>query len=89
MGVVTETLFFCIIINANIQMDPITCFLNANPRAKYTGDEVAYNGSILRVLAYTSLTDLSDLHWVADATEFIGIEELGNTGEYIAFDITE
>lgn len=68
-------------------MDPITCFLKANPKAKCIG-EVAYNGRTVLVLAFSSITDFADLHYVDD-TGVVYIEELGNTGEYIAIDVTE
>lgn len=69
-------------------MDSITCFLKANPKAKRVG-EIAYNGLTLLVIAFTSITDFADLHYVDEASEHVYIEELGNTGEYIAIDIIE
>lgn len=69
-------------------MDPITCFLEANPNAKQLG-ELAYNRCIIPIIAFSSITDFTDLHWVDDASEYVSIEELGNTGEYIAIDVRE
>lgn len=69
-------------------MDPITCFLKANPNAKQVG-ELAYNGCILPIIAFSSITDSTDLHWMGDVSECVYIEELGNTGEYIAIDVTK
>lgn len=69
-------------------MDPITCFLKANPNAKQLG-EFAYNGCVIPIIAFSSITDLTDLHWADDASEYVSIEELGNTGEYIAMDVRE
>lgn len=69
-------------------MDPITCFLEANPNAKQIG-ELAYNGCILPIIAFSSITDFTDLRPIDGVDEYISIEELGNTGEYIAIDITK
>lgn len=69
-------------------MDTITCFLKANPKAKRIG-EIVYNGHTLLVIAFTSITDFTDLHYVDEVNESVYIEELGNTGEFIAIDITE
>lgn len=69
-------------------MDPITCFLKANLNAKQVG-ELAYNGCILPIIAFSSITDFTDLHWVNDASEYVYIEEMENTGEYIAIDATK
>lgn len=68
-------------------MDPITCFLKANPNVKQSG-ELAYNGCILQVIILTSITDFADLHFI-DEVGNLHIVELGNTGEYIAINITE
>lgn len=69
-------------------MDPLTCFLEANPNVKQLG-EIAYNGCILPIIAFSSITDFTDLHWMCDASEYVYIEELGNTGEYVAIDVTK
>ena len=68
-------------------MDPLTCFLEANPNAKRIG-EIAYNGCILPIITLTSITDFADLHFIDEVGD-VHIDELGNTGEYIAINIME
>ena len=67
-------------------MDPLTCFLEANPNAIQKG-EIMYNGMTIPIFSSASLKTVADTHFVEQFNMFTNIVELGNTGEYIALTI--